>query len=136
MAARIKPHIESGLYKYAIILGGTNDLGFKRPDIVLDNLKSMHDLCKKHGVQSLAITIPQPSLELKQKWIGEIRSQINTPFEAYCKENNIPIIDFSRRIPYQDDSSIWDDGLHLAPKGYDMLGELVFESLQPLLGNN
>eukprot|EP01111_Echinosteliopsis_oligospora_P012846 TRINITY_DN4459_c0_g1_i1.p1 TRINITY_DN4459_c0_g1~~TRINITY_DN4459_c0_g1_i1.p1 ORF type:complete len:207 (-),score=34.08 TRINITY_DN4459_c0_g1_i1:132-752(-) len=143
MAERLKLHLSNNpsKYKYAIILGGTNDIGFKMPDMVNNNLKLMHDLCRDHGIISLAVTVPQHGQESAYSWITTIRSQINHFIGKYCKQNNISVIDFSTRIPYTSPNDgdgeigtkIWDDNLHLTPAGYDLLADLIYESLKPLL---
>lgn len=45
-------------------------------------------------------------------------------------------LDLERRLPYHaltqgEKDELWDDGLHLTAKGYDVMGSLIFEALQP-----
>jgi lysophospholipase L1-like esterase len=58
--------------------------------------------------------------------------------ELILKQNDIVILDVDRLLPQHSLSSderqqIWDDEIHLTPKGYDRLGQFIYEALKPYL---
>jgi len=138
MVPRFKKLVDSGDFNFAVILGGTNDLGLKNPDLVFDNLKAMHDLARTKGIKSVAVTIPEHGQEKNLTWIVDIRNSINTKLKEYCSVNNIPLLELHSRLPYhslspEERELRWSDSLHYTAHGYDCFGELVYETLAPIL---
>ena len=63
MVGRLQDTLENGgkKYEYAVILGGTNDLGTNgvEMDNVFSNLQKMHYGCLKRRIKTFAVTVPQ-----------------------------------------------------------------------------
>jgi len=140
MVSRLKELFDSSQYKYSfvIILGGTNDLGEKKPDKIVANLKSLYTQCIDHGALPIAVTIPEMSQELQLKWLTPCRNTVNEQLKAFCTEKNIPVVDLATKIPYaslsdSDRKKYWDDGIHFTPAGYDKFATIIHEVLKTKL---
>lgn len=48
-------------YKLMILLGGTNDMGQKNPDKVIENLMALHQMAIDRGIETIAMAIPRHS---------------------------------------------------------------------------
>jgi len=138
MVSRFAKLVESGSFNFAVILGGTNDLGLQDPEMTFGNLKAMHDHARKMGIISVVVTIPENGQEQDLPWIAEVASAINNKLKQYCNENKVPLIDLRSRLPRHsltpdERKAMWCDQLHFTEYGYDCFGELVYETLAPLL---
>mmetsp|Transcript_18985 Transcript_18985/g.31117 ORF Transcript_18985/g.31117 Transcript_18985/m.31117 type:complete len:171 (+) Transcript_18985:420-932(+) len=128
-------HQENKPYSWVLILGGTNDLctgiGEGR---ILDSLYKMHDLAHEAGARTVAITVPEMSHESAEGELSDTRNAVNDGLRKYAQDNssNTVLLDVATLMPLSD-ASLWDDGLHFSPSGYDKLGELVYYALRPHL---
>lgn len=39
-----------------------------------------------------------------------------------------------RSLTREEKKERWDDGLHFTPKGYEIMGDIVFSKLEPIIG--
>lgn len=143
MAKRL-PQIlkDDGPYDLVIILGGTNDLASlkeaKQFDL-FEKIKSLHKMAHEIGMKTCAVTIPQTAfdvLPISYEYV-EYRESVNNQIRDFASNNSamVCLCDVSLKIPMygvrnNELASHWDDELHFTPKGYDRMGELIFEVIK------
>jgi len=138
MVTRFEMLISGNEFSYAIILGGTNDMGERNAKGTFNNLKKMYEAAKKKGVIPFAVTVPEHHQELVFEWLTDVRSTINKLIKEYCEQNQITVIDLCAKLPQlslrADEKKLyWDDGLHFTPAGYNRFGEIVHETIKSQL---
>ena len=127
-------------YDWIIILGGTNDLGRGLPaEELLPNLLGLHDRAKQTGCRTLALALPQFRYELEPdcEEYRKKKAKINEGLKKYCEESGSKTIyvDLWNGLPFgslpKDEMALyWVDGLHMTPKGYDKMAQIVFDHLK------
>ena len=146
MPDRIKELLKDGKYDYAIIFAGTNDLGmYYMKNIAADiteDIIEIHNVPLSLNIPTIAVTLPLNTFE-NQTLYSKTRIEINDGLIKFSKTiNNVHICNLEIPsdpcdIDYEDlesgDEEFWDDGLHLTPKGYDLLADSVYKVLKPLL---
>ena len=116
---------------WAVILGGTNDLGMgRRPSEVIRHLTAMYEQAAVAGVRPVAVTVP--SIRGFDDHIGR-RHELNALIADYCAGNAVLYVDFFAAtaepetgrlaLPYSN------DGLHLTTAGYELLARLLYEQV-------
>ena len=124
-------------YKIVCILGGTNDLSDddNTPESIFAHLHQMYDLVLSHGALLAAITIPESAFT-DAEYVA-LRTGVNGHIKSFCAKNaaTTVCIDLEHHIPYFNadgvkNDELWDDGLHMTPKGYDEFGQFVFNQLE------
>ena len=127
-------------YDWVIILGGTNDLGTGlKGDKLLPHLLALHDSAKETGAQTMALALPQYINELKpgnEGYRGE-KAKVNDGLKAYCEQSSSKTVwvDLWNGLPFgalpaEERVLYWVDGLHMTPRGYDKMAQLIFDSLK------
>ncbi|KAI0196150.1 SGNH hydrolase-type esterase domain-containing protein [Xylaria flabelliformis] len=123
-------------FDWTIVLGGTNDLGWGKPDQVIEGLKKAWDIPLSKGSKVLALTIPETKARFRT--ITERRNEVNEAIRNYEKENFFHF-DLFKEVPYhnmapEDRGKYWDmDGLHFQAAGYDFMGEKIGDGLVRIL---
>lgn len=150
MLPRLKQLLSSAKtnFDWVLILAGTNDTmrDQQKASLVFDGYKLLINECHKHGARVLCMTLPEtecpketPYDTQRQEFNRLLREElVPTANDNTQNNNNILVLDVDRLLPLHSLSNsekkeIWDDGLHLTPKGYDRLGELIYETLKPYL---
>jgi len=138
MVPRFQTAVSNNVYKYAVILGGTNDMGDRDPKGTFRNLKSMYIEAKSRGIETFAVTVPENHQERNLPWLTGVRETINNLIKEYCEQNGITVIDLCTKLPQlslspEDKDLYWDDGLHFTPEGYNKFADIVYESIRPKL---
>jgi lysophospholipase L1-like esterase len=115
----------------AILLAGTNDLAYT-PDAasIYDSILGLHRVCYEKGVpHTVAIGIPPSGYQSMVPEAAFKAQAVNDALEKYCEsEQRAKFMPFP--FAFQNGDDKWaPDGLHLTPKGYQILGE----SLAPLI---
>eukprot|EP01080_Neovahlkampfia_damariscottae_P000284 gene284-6699_t len=122
-------------FQVAIILGGTNDLAYKlSAEQIFENLKKIHELCFSQGVMmTICVTIPENVVDFDYEEYNERKRKTNDLLREYVKQNQQKMVlcDLYSKIPYsstteEERKELWDDNLHFTPKGYDKMGEEIF----------
>ena len=118
-----------------IILGGTNDLHKHDCDNInlFGSIKGMHVMCHRAGIKTVAITIPDSRYpKQKDEW-----KEVNKKIRDYAEENSdkVLLFDLARSLPYRtldegDQEKVWDDNLHFTPLGYDIMAQLIFDTIR------
>eukprot|EP01114_Cavostelium_apophysatum_P019876 TRINITY_DN6518_c0_g1_i1.p1 TRINITY_DN6518_c0_g1~~TRINITY_DN6518_c0_g1_i1.p1 ORF type:complete len:233 (-),score=22.02 TRINITY_DN6518_c0_g1_i1:83-679(-) len=133
MVHRMSSALKQAHYDYAIVLGGTNDLGYNWESIT-DNLKNISEQLLAKGVKSALMSIPEHGQERAFPEIEERRKNVNKWLREFASSRGITFIDLAAKIPQLDVSpeerkKYWDDQIHFTPAGYDRIGELIFEEV-------
>ena len=124
-------------YDLVLILAGTNDIALvKDTQKIIDKIIEMHEICKKNGTKSIAITIPE-SEKQNDKAIQK-RNKINNAIKAFANENGIDIFDLYDKFKFhslnkEQKELYWNDGLHFTPKGYEHFGQMLYQFLKSYL---
>lgn len=123
----------------AILLAGTNDLGYADAQPILDNIIQLHQVCLTNGVlHTVAVGIPPSAFQFMYSDVAAKAETINRGLAKHCESHK----DQSTYMPFpfpfrsegygtnDDVSALWaPDGLHFSPRGYQTLGE----SLAPVV---
>ncbi|KAI1294529.1 SGNH hydrolase-type esterase domain-containing protein [Xylaria venustula] len=124
-------------FDWTIVLGGTNDLGWsRRPDRIIESLKSTWDIPLSKGSKVLALTIPETKGIFQD--ITEGRDEVNDAIRGFEKENFFHF-DLFKELPYhsmapEDRAKYWDpDGVHLQAAGYDLMGQKIGDAVVRIL---
>ena len=139
MKTRLQAVVAKTRPDLVIILGGTNDLldmdkgGEDVMDRILNDLQTLHLFCQYKGIKTVALSIPETSFDV---WkpdgnMSRIRKKLNRDFRDFVKESlrESVYVDIANEIPRKGNADLWDDGVHLSPKGYDRVGEMIFHGI-------
>lgn len=112
---------------YAVILGGSNDLGWSaQPAAIMRNLTTMYERCRARGITPIGVTVP--SIRGLDSLIPARRT-LNQLILDYGRTRPQPIVDLFTATAEPDTLRLAErfsnDGLHLTTDGYRMLAELV-----------
>lgn len=115
MLARFPRQIDTGGYREVIILGGTNDilLALNR-DVTLNNLGSMVDDARAHGVAPVLALIP-PIYRGNGAFLPAVRS-LDQGIMALGRQKGVPVVDYYSVLEGQ--RAAYSDGVHLKRRGY------------------
>ncbi|KAH6854652.1 SGNH hydrolase-type esterase domain-containing protein [Chaetomium sp. MPI-CAGE-AT-0009] len=128
------------LYDWAIVLGGTNDIGMGfPPEEIFESLKEVWEVPLSHKCKVLALTVPEAGItspKARQR-IDAQRNTLNDLIKGY-KHEGFHVYDLHAAVPYysmseSDRKKYWDDHVHFTPDGYDMIGNKVGIALVSLL---
>lgn len=134
-------------FNYCIILAGSNDIGWsKKANDIINAIKNLHftilgnysddNKTEQAMCKTILVTIPQT------KHIVQDRVDVNNELRKFVinenkkGNNNIILCDLNKELPYinMDEKlrdELWCDGLHLMPKGYEKMAEIIFQSMKP-----
>lgn len=123
---------------YVIILGGTNDMGWRLPIFeIFCNLKKMFKMALDNKIEPIVCTVPSIL-----GWDEGIppRLKLNQFLQHFCRENKILTVDlFTKTCDIETKrlrSNYSIDGLHLNALGYQMIAETIFEDAIKILLNS
>jgi lysophospholipase L1-like esterase len=116
-----------------LIVGGTNDLGWGIDTaVIVDNIKKMHNACKKEGIISIGATIPPSRYEAEITY-GPRKQQANTYIREFLDSQNLACADLFMGMGDPSNHGnlkpAYDagDGLHFSAQGYRKMGEVIYE---------
>ncbi|KXX76134.1 hypothetical protein MMYC01_206298 [Madurella mycetomatis] len=118
-------------YDWAIVLGGTNDVGMGLPpEEVFEKLKMIWNIPLRNGCKVLALTVPEAALSgaIRER-IDARRNRLNDLIKGY-RMDGFHVFDLNKAVTYYsmsdtDKERYWDDHLHFTPDGYDLIGNKV-----------
>jgi len=123
-------------YDWAVILGGTNDLNWKKDAAeIYSSLQKVWSIPLSHGTKVLALTIPECGG--CGDLVDERRDVLNELILNH-KADNFYTFNLHDSVPYwslpdEVRKIIWDDIVHFTPKGYDLVGHRIAEKLEQLI---
>ena len=146
MLARFRQDVISLRPRIVVINCGTNDIaennGPYDEDITMDNIKSMTELARAHGIEVvLSSVLPCDSF----CWNPAVRqvtnkiSSLNQRILDYATSQHLLYIDYYSRMSTPRGGMIkgyTDDGSHPNPAGYDTMEPLLLDSIQQLEENH
>jgi lysophospholipase L1-like esterase len=114
---------------YAIILGGTNDIGWGLDlATIIHNLTSMYDSALKNEISPLACSVPAI---LGFDELIPPRLDLNAKIRAESEKRNVDFIDLFKATADPRNNRLSEeysaDGLHLNSEGYRRLAECIFD---------
>ena len=127
--------------RVVIILGGTNDLGHRRPpSSVIANIVRLHDIAQNHTSHdpdhptfTVAVTIPMA----RWPFDPQARLDINAGIRAYAKSDcHVALLDLEnyRNQSVVENAVYWSpDFVHFSEEGYDEIGRLVYEKMDSFI---
>jgi lysophospholipase L1-like esterase len=125
-----------------VILGGINDIagdtGTSSPELTLDNLVSMAELARAHGIRPVLSSIT-PAKAIP--WNAAMRpapeiARANRLIRAYCERNGIAFIDYYSAMAGRDGGmrpGLSNDGVHPNAAGYAAMEPLAKRALSNAL---
>eukprot|EP00877_Chromochloris_zofingiensis_P006408 jgi/Chrzof1/201/Cz01g06250.t1 len=130
-------------YDWVLILAGINDLWQSGPDAqataVIKGLVNMYETAAQHGAQVLSMSVM--GIIGEPPHMVEQRIKLNDMLRQYAADNNTTVhfFDLASKIAVpasqgDDAEHKRDDEVHMTPKGYDLMGELIFDGLKPHIG--
>jgi lysophospholipase L1-like esterase len=131
MALRLDRDIIALKPDYAVILGGSNDLGWGlQPKEVMQNLVAMYERVRSKGIQPVATTVP--SIRGFDSLIPP-RKVLNNLMIEYCRTQEQPFVDLFMATAEPETLRLAEhcsnDGLHLTTEGYRRLAELLYHGV-------
>lgn len=147
MVERMKDEFDGvphGSYPIAVLLGGTNDIGFGcSVDEVVNNLRLLVEGMQSRGSRLVVLLgIPQHHMmySYRNGVIARKRKQINDRLRDMCGDGDhgLLYVDLDGVVPYFEEGSevpseaaahLWDDGLHCSAEGYAAIGVCVFNAI-------
>lgn len=142
MLARFRQDVINLHPLIVVINCGTNDIaennGPYDEDITMDNIESMTELAKAHGIQvvlSSVLPTDRYSWNPRVKDVALKIRNLNQRIIEYCNSNHIPYIDYYRSMTTDAVSMIagyTDDGVHPNSAGYDIMELKLMSMLETL----
>mmetsp|Transcript_9173 Transcript_9173/g.31056 ORF Transcript_9173/g.31056 Transcript_9173/m.31056 type:complete len:243 (-) Transcript_9173:209-937(-) len=122
-------------YDAVCLLAGTNDLpvvagGHCTAEDVGDALRSLCTHAHEEGATVIALAVPHSTATHSAPSMGAARKAVNKRLAALQASGCVDrIVDPAAMLPLEN-SSLWDDGLHLTQAGYVCLADAIFEGGQ------
>lgn len=147
MVLRFRSDVLSHHPHAAVILGGTNDLGWNAaPREIMRNLVTLYEQTLANGAIPIAVTVPSIRLEGGESspdaraWLVDHlarRRQLNGLIQEYALSKQLAWVDLFAATAEPDTRQLAapysNDGIHLTSTGYRVFAELVAQVLRPLL---
>jgi len=131
MVMRLNRDVISQRPDYAVILGGTNDLGWGgHPQEVMRNLATIYERVRSAGIQPVAVTVP--SIRGFDRLIPP-RLTLNRLIIEYCQTKQQHFVDLFAATAEPETLRLAEpysnDGLHLTTEGYRLLAKLLYDEV-------
>ena len=131
MIQRFARDVVSEKPAYAVILGGTNDLGWNlAPLDIMTRLRQMYEEAIARGIRPVALTVP--SIRGYDVYIAG-RLELNALIRAYCAEETVPCVDLFVATAEPATGRLAEeysnDGLHFTTRGYQLIAQLLYEDV-------
>jgi len=135
--------VDHGPFDLALIMAGTNDLGTEDPQIIAANLQTLHKVCHRQGVRTVALSVPPSAAATRIKCISKRRMKVNKILAKWSKDEGREVgdgtgvasfVDTESIVPFSEQNGFWEtDGLHFSRSGSRELGRGLAQLLRPLL---
>ena len=147
MLARFRQDVASLNPKLVVVLGGTNDIAAGiSPNQIEDNLTTIGDLAKAHGIKPVFASIlpvsdyhkdADPRYEMTANRPPATIQAINSWIKSYCQSQGFVYMDYYSVMidsAGRMQSDLSDDGLHPNAKGYRVMSPVALEAIGRVLG--
>ena len=138
MPNRLRHILKSSTFQCAIILGGSNDIGWQdTTNQIVTYLQELWQIARENRIEVIACTVPPIGVEYPS--IQSAQKELNRLIVNHANESEgIVIADTHHALAGTDGllKGEYDSGdsLHLNVKGYRRMGEVIWKnSLQPLI---
>lgn len=116
----------------ALLMTGTNDIGKGvEPSAVLEDIIKLHEICRQHGVPSMALSPPPIPMNTDAE---ATRRQLRDLLAMWSSAGHVEgFVDPGQLVPSNCPKS-WDpDRLHFSPEGSQLLGQQLANAVLPIL---
>jgi lysophospholipase L1-like esterase len=147
MVARFRQDVASLNPKLVVVQGGTNDIAAGiSPNQIEDNLTTIGDLAKAHGIKPVFASIlpvsdyhkdADPRYEMTPNRPPAAIQAINSWIKSYCQSQGFGYMDYYSVMidsAGRMQSDLSDDGLHPNAKGYRVMSPVALEAIGRVLG--
>ena len=117
-----------------ILLAGTNGLKKNEPEQIFSSVMKLHEFVLNEGInQTIAIGIPPLGPVIYDKKLELKINTTNDYIQEFCETSDeVTFIPFPFWFAVDDDR--WSsDTLHLSPKGYQVMGEMLAPAVSQVL---
>ncbi|MHA1905572.1 MAG: SGNH/GDSL hydrolase family protein [Candidatus Thorarchaeota archaeon] len=131
MRYRLEILFERRSYDVAVMLGGTNDIGWGRdPDDIIMHLSKLWNIASENGVRVVVCTIPPIGLIYPP--VQKSQSILNNLISIECNASrNLVQVDLFNALSDSEGflKSEYDsgDGLHFSVAGYQQMGRTIWD---------
>ncbi|KAJ3199037.1 hypothetical protein HDU83_005389 [Entophlyctis luteolus] len=137
---RMQTRLDAGEeYAWVVLLAGTNDIGYSQdPQRVLDNLDAAWSAALSARGQTAVLAVTLPDIGYTGAPFMPLRCLNDLIRQRVQKRNAagdaIYLLDLHAQFPLFELSTaerarLWGDHVHPTAAGYDVIGQLVFESI-------
>lgn len=125
-----------------VILAGTNDIagntGPSTLKMIMDNLKAMAEIAEANDIEVILCSV----LPVKRySWRPEVEAtqqvvDLNKMIKEYCQQEKIIYLDYFSAMATPENFMIPEyttDEVHVTPKGYDLMEQMVQEAIKKAL---
>ena len=129
--------------RVVLILAGTNDIaentGPMSLEQILDNLKSMAELARAHGIQPvLCSVLPAEEYPWRPGLHPDVKiPRLNAMLRAYARDQDLVYLDYFTALANEKnglDTALAEDGVHPTRRGYALMAPLAEEAIRAALG--
>ncbi|HEX4138691.1 MAG TPA: GDSL-type esterase/lipase family protein [Bryobacteraceae bacterium] len=148
MLARFRQDVVSVNPKAVVILGGTNDIAAGvSANQIEDNLTTIGDLAKAHGIRAVFASIlpvsnyhkdADPRSDMTAYRPVAVIQSINAWLKNYCQSQGLVYMDYYSSMvdsAGQLQADLSDDGLNPNSKGYRVMSPIALEAIGRALGD-
>uniref|UniRef100_A0A7S1IIR4 SGNH hydrolase-type esterase domain-containing protein n=1 Tax=Eutreptiella gymnastica TaxID=73025 RepID=A0A7S1IIR4_9EUGL len=135
LARGLRAQLRRHQYSVCILMAGTNDISSHRSaDAIWNDLMKLHHTCHAHGVQTIALSIPQSrgTVGPTGLQLDAVRMDLNRRLKAWAGSlpERMLFLDMAAAMPFTHGSPYYDpDGLHFSRAGYNFFGEVLSSAL-------
>lgn len=139
MLVRFRADVIELAPEYVVILAGINDIarnnGYIKLGNVFNNLVSMVELARLHGIKPVMCTVLPAGEIYWRKNLGDPRPAIdslNTFIRRYAEANDIPLADYHTAMKTEDGAlrpEFAKDAVHPCLEGYKVMEEVLLATL-------
>eukprot|EP00039_Didymoeca_costata_P011080 m.152398 g.152398 ORF g.152398 m.152398 type:complete len:213 (+) comp15054_c1_seq5:119-757(+) len=126
--------LEQNNFDVAVILLGTNDLGYdEMPKAILNSISSLHSICHKRNIKTICVSIPESGFTTSVSSAKQRREDANKLLRKWAEDNDL-VTYMECPVPFGkgEKEDGWDkDGLHMNAIGYRKLAS----GIQPVVAN-
>jgi lysophospholipase L1-like esterase len=132
--------------KVVVILAGTNDLagntGPMTPEQTMDNLASMVELAKAHGIRVVLASVPPATVFGWRREMGNPAERIiamNQLIRAYAEKNGCVYLDYHKALADAENGlkkECQEDAVHPNQAGYEVMAPLAQKAIAEALSQN